>query len=252
MKLKYLFRTRFGEILTEFLPPAHGKDAKVVILCPGAPSGPSYRPVVEFLARKGFWVFSMRYRGSWESGGTFMNRSPEKDVLEIVKQLPHGFKDLFGGKKYKLKPSAIYVFGLSFGGPAAILAVRDPRVTAAVAISSVIDWRVPAKEESIDWTARYVSEAFGGAYRGPRKNWMKLKTGTFYNPATQAARIDGSKLLLFHAKDDRIAPFRPAVKFAKATGASLALQRSGGHLKSSFIMKPTAWKKIARFLKKNS
>lgn len=252
MKIKYLFRTRFGEIVAEFLPPMRQGSRKTVILCPGMPSSPSYRPVIEFLARKGFWVFSMRYRGSWESGGKFLAQSPEKDVLKIINQLPRGFNNLYSGQKYKLKPSPLYVFGTSFGGPAAILASRDPRVTAAVAISPVIDWRAPAKQESIDWTARFVREAFGGAYRGSSKDFMKLKTGKFYNPAHEAARLDGSRLLIFHAKDDKTVPVRPTVKFAKATGAELSLRKRGGHLSSAFIMNPAVWKKISRFLKENS
>lgn len=249
MRTKHLSRTRFGEIVAEFLPPAAHRSkrrapVKVVIFCPGMPGGSSPKALVEFLSRKGFWCFAMRYRGSWESGGRFLRVSPEKDVLEIVDRLPRGFKDLYSGKRYAITPSALYVFGSSFGGPAAILASRDPRVTRAVAVSPVIEWRGLKGKGSIDWMAKFARDAFGEAYRGSRKDWMRLKTGKFYNPAAEAKVIDGKKLLLFHARDDRTVSYRPTVKFAKATGAQLVLLKHGGHLGSSFITKPAVWKKI--------
>jgi pimeloyl-ACP methyl ester carboxylesterase len=255
MKTRYLLRTRFREIVAEFLPPAlhrakkRGTAGNVVIFCPGWPSAPSPKSLMEFLSQKGFWCFALRYRGSWESSGMFLRESPEKDVVKIIDQLPRGFTDIYNGTRYKIKPSALYVFGSSFGGPAAILASRDPRVTRAVVVSPVIDWRRLRGNESIDWMAKFIRDAFGEAYRGSDKDWMRLKTGRFYNPATETKTIDGKKILLFQARDDRTVWYRPAVAFARVTGASLILSKRGGHFGSSFITKPAVWKKIKHFLK---
>ena len=76
-------RTRFGDIVAEFLPPK-GKRKKVreriVIVYGGMPGSPSKKSLLEFFSRKGFWIISPRYRGSWESGGEFLKYSPETDV----------------------------------------------------------------------------------------------------------------------------------------------------------------------------
>jgi len=259
----YLLRTRIKkDIVCEFLPPtaAHkrkgaariassSRPAKAIILCGGAPSYPAKRELMQFLSKKGYWVFNPRYRGSWESGGSFLKLSPHRDVLDIIDQLPRGFKDLWSGKTYKVIRPEIYLIGGSFGGPAVVLASRDPRVRKAVAFSPVTDWRVETKTEPIETLTRFTREAFGNGYRGTKKDWGKLKTGTFYNPAHEAAHIDGGKLFIIHAKDDKVVYAKTSAAFARATGARLTLLPRGGHLSMSTVMIPEFWNPIKKFFK---
>jgi alpha-beta hydrolase superfamily lysophospholipase len=245
----YILRTRFkNDIICEFLPPV-AKSSKVIILCAGMPGYPGRKGLPEFLAARGYWVFVPRYRGSWESGGSFLRLSPHRDVLDIIDELPRGFKDLWSGKTHKIARPEIYLIGSSFGGPAVILASRDPRVRKAVAFSPVTDWRVDSKAESVDKLGVFARAAFGNAYRGTQRDWNKLKSGTFYNPAHEAASIDGTKLLIFHAKDDKVVYARTSVAFAHTTGARLVILPRGGHLSISNTMAPNFWKDIRRFLK---
>jgi len=248
--MPYAFRTRFKkEIVAEFLPPSRStKKRHVVIICDGMPSVPSKSGLVEFFSRKGFWAIYPRYRGSWESGGVFLRKSPEQDVLDIIDQLPHGFVSLWDGKKYRVRPDKIFLIAPSFGGPAGILASRDPRVSKVLAISPVVDWQAPSKAEPLDWLEKFVRAAFGNGYRfGPRE-WKKLADGKFYNPVAHAAEIDGSKLFIFHARDDESVRAREVVQFARTTGATLKLLSRGGHLSSRTII-AKYWKQIAKFLK---
>src|SRR3989344_271631 len=130
----HTLRTRFKkEIVTEFLPPRK-KSSKVIILCSGMPSVPYKPDLMEFFSKKGYWVFYPRYRGSWESGGQFLKISPHQDIIDVIDSLPKGFKDAWGGKIYKVRPSKICLFGGSFGGPAAILASLDKRVNKVIAV----------------------------------------------------------------------------------------------------------------------
>jgi len=263
-------RTRFKEdIVAEFLPPrrvqqvhrrqARGKPpgksrtvvfdgAKVIIICSGMPSVPSARPVMEFLSRKGYWVFFPRYRGSWESSGRFLRFSLERDILDVIDELPRGFTDLANSVRYRVKPKDIFLLAGSFGGPAGILASRDPRVTKVIAVSPVVDWRAPSKAEPFGWFEKYVREAFGEAYRVGEREWAKLKGGKFYNPVMHADEIDGRKLLIFHAKDDESVAWRPVAKFAKRVGAKLKLYKRGGHLSSRIVAKPAVWRQVRKFL----
>ena len=257
-----VLRARFKkEIVTEFLPPAswskgrRDKSQKVVIICGGMPGVPCHRGLVEFFANKGFWAFYPRYRGSWESDGTFLKTSPEQDVLDIIHQLSRSFTSFGGGenphhhKKYKLKPDAIYLVAGSFGGPAGILAARDPRVTKVVAISPVVEWRAPSKAEPLGWLEKFVHQAFGQAYRFGQKEWAKLKTGKFYNPMTHWREIDGRKIMIYHARDDKSVRWNEVAKFAKLTRAKLILRKRGGHLSSSLITQPSEWRRVSKFLK---
>lgn len=252
----HALRTRFKkDIVAEFLPPRlarskrpHRKANRVIIFCSGMPSVPSKTALMEFFAKKGFWCFNPRYRGTWESGGKFLDRSPEKDILDVIDGLTKEFTSIWDGKKYRVQSPEVYIIGTSFGGAAALLVSRDRRVKKVVAISPVIDWRADSRIEPLDFLARLTKNAFGEAYRLARGGWQKLKKGKFYNPTMHAKNIDGKKTFVIQAKDDKYVLWRPAVKFAKETGAELLLLKKGGHLSSSIVTKPVFYKKIKKFL----
>ena len=245
----HILRTRFKkDIVCEFLPPAKS-SRKVIILCGGMPGYPGKTAVPEFLSKKGYWVFVPRYRGSWESGGSFLKVSPHRDVLDLIDELPRGFHDLWSGKMHKIARPEIYLIGASFGGAAVILASRDPRVRRAVAFSPITDLRVETKAEPVSKLVAFTAAAFGNGYRGTARDWNKLRTGKFYNPMHEAASIDGAKLLIFHAKDDGLVYAKTSAVFAHATGARLVLLPHGGHLSLSNTMAPKFWKPIERFFK---
>lgn len=244
----YTLRARFKkEIVAEFLTPSK-KSNKVIILCPGMPSVPAKADLMEFFAKKGYWIFYPRYRGTWESDGRFLKISPHKDILDVISQLPRGFKDLWSVETYKVCPSKIYLFGGSFGGPAAILASLDSRVNKVIAASPVVDWRAKSKTEPLDWFGKFVKSAFGGAIRFSSRDWNKLKTGKFYNPASTAEKINGRKIFIIHAKDDETVNWKPVEKFARKTGAQLLLLKRGGHLSLSILKKPQFYKRIKKFI----
>src|ERR1700722_13965166 len=118
----FLYRTRFkNEIVAEFLPSARKtRKDRVIILCDGMPGMPTKQGLARFLSRKGFWVIYPRYRGSWESGGQFLKKSPHLDILDVIDELPKGLKEVTFGKKFKIFSAEIFVIGGSFGGAAAI------------------------------------------------------------------------------------------------------------------------------------
>jgi pimeloyl-ACP methyl ester carboxylesterase len=248
-----MFRTRFkNEIVAEFLPPAHTRrEQKVILLCDGMPSIPRKQPLAEFLSQKGYWVFYPRYRGAWESGGVFLERSPHEDILDAIEELPKGVKDLAFGQSFSLSPEKIFVIGGSFGGAAAILCSLDQRVKRVIANCPVVDWSILSKSEKCETSnpnyAAYIREAFGNGYRLSDKNWKKLHGGRFYNPAHHAREIDPTKVMMFHAKDDPYVPWRSVERFARRTGAKLKLLARGGHLRTEVIVQKY-WPQISRFL----
>lgn len=243
-----ILRTRFhNDIVSEFIAPAR-PSTRVLILCYGMPGVPKDRATMEFWAKKGFWVFLPRYRGTWESGGEFLKDSPEKDILDVIDELPQGFTDLWSDKLYKVRPSKLYVFGGSFGGAAAILCSRDSRVTKAVSFAGVIDWEAKS-DEPMDVLGAFLPKGWGNAYRFSRKNWNRLSHNKFYSPLKEASSIDGTKLLLVQAKDDTCVPIGPTSKFAAQVGAKLITFRTGGHFGNSKSLEPRIYKEIRKFLR---
>src|SRR5437868_6027375 len=247
-----MFRTRFKkDILAEFLPAARpAKKHRVIILCDGMPSIPRKQALLEFLAGKGYWVFYPRYRGAWESGGQFLEKSPHEDILDLLTELPKGFREIAFGQRFRLTPDEVFVIGGSFGGAAAILASLDARVKAVLANCPVVDWAILDGEEQKETSnpnyAAYIREAFGNGYRLSDKNWAKLRSGTFYNPVHHMREIDGKKLMIVHAQDDPYVPYRVTRRFAQEVGARFKSSRRGGHLRTEYVVQKY-WPEIAKF-----
>jgi dipeptidyl aminopeptidase/acylaminoacyl peptidase len=252
-----MFRTRFrDEIVAEFLPPARpGKKEKVIILCDGMPSIPRKQPLMEFFSAKGYWTFYPRYRGAWESGGEFLQQSPHKDILDVIEELPKGFRELAFGQRFKLSPYEVFVIGGSFGGAAAILASLDERVTRVIANCPVVDWTILDAAEKMETSNRnyaaYIREAFGSGYRLSDGNWRKLRNGKFYNPAYHVGEIKPAKIMIFHAKDDPFVPYKTVSQFATRTGVKLNTLERGGHVRTDYIVQKY-WGRIKKFLDSDS
>ena len=247
-----VFRTRFaGQIVAEFLPPVRAtRRQRVVLVCDGMPSIPRKQPLIEFLSKQGFWAFYPRWRGAWESDGEFLKTSPERDLFDVIDQLPRGFREAAFGQEFRVRPDEVFIVGGSFGGAAALLASRDTRVTKVVANCPVVDWGVldeeQEKETSNPSYPKYIRQAFGNAYRLPARNWNKLKRGKFFNPIRHVGEMDRSKILMFHAKDDPYIPWRSVASFAARAGIELKLLPRGGHLSTQWVT-AKYWKQISRF-----
>jgi pimeloyl-ACP methyl ester carboxylesterase len=247
-----VFRTRFQkEIVAEFLPPARPcRKQRVILLCDGMPSIPRKQTLVEFFSRKGYWVFYPRWRGAWESGGQFLQRSPERDLSDIIGELPKGVREIAFGQKFAISPDEIFVIGGSFGGAAAILASLDSRVKKVVANCPVVDWSILGREQKNETSNKsypaYIREAFGNGYRLSERNWNKLRSGVFYNPVHRIKELTPSKILIFHAKDDPYIPWTSVRRFADTSGIHLRLLSRGGHLKTEHIVR-SYWPQIKRF-----
>jgi pimeloyl-ACP methyl ester carboxylesterase len=247
-----MFRARFKkDIVTEFLPPSRpDKRHKVIILCDGMPSIPRKQSLMEFLSGRGFWVVYPRYRGAWESGGQFLQRSPHEDVLDVIDSLSKPIREVTFGQKFRIPAGEVFVIGGSFGGAAAILCSLDARVKRVVANCPVVNWSILAHSEKAETSnpnyAAYIREAFGNAYRLTDRNWNKLRSGTFYNPLRHAKEIDPQKVLMFHAHDDPYVPYSSVKRFADRTGVKLKSFRRGGHLSTDYIVRKY-WPEIKGF-----
>lgn len=248
-----ILRTRFAkDIVAEFMPPARPSN-KVIIYCPGMPSVPAKDRLLQFYAKRGYWIFAPRYRGTWESSGIFLKISPHQDILDVIDGLGRGFKDLWIGKFYRLKSPTVYVLGSSFGGTAAILVSSDPRVKKIVAIAPVIDWRhqkhYQRKRESLTRLARFIPAAFGRAFNFSPRYWRKLGAANFFNPISQISTLDRKKILIIQARDDKIVPYGPAKKFSRRLKCQLWLLHRGGHAISKKLIEPAFYRRLAKFLR---
>jgi len=246
--MSHLSRTRIKtDIVAEFAI-SDKEDSKLVILLDGMPTMPNKSRLIRFLVKRGFSVIHPRYRGSWESGGNFLDVSPEQDVLDIIDELPKGLKSAWDGEVFHVKHEEIIIICSSFGGPAGLLLSRDSRVKKVIAFSPVVDWNAESPSEPFNEFKRFIKEGFGEGYRIPEGNLEKLRKGEFYNPASHIDEIAGDKIFIIHAKDDEIVLPNPVSEFAEATKSRLFMLKTGGHFGTGMLSKWHVWWKVKRFL----
>jgi pimeloyl-ACP methyl ester carboxylesterase len=240
-------RAWFGDVLAEFWGPVK-PSGKVIILCDGCPSVPSKKRTAESLAKKGYWVFHMRYRGSWESKGQFLKYSPAEDVRLVAQGIREGFINIYDGLRYVLDVRECVVIGASFGGAAAVIASTYPEIDRAIALAPVLDWRAETKSEPFHHFVNLLAYGFGSAYRPVKDAYNKLQSGMFYQPILGAARMDPKKLLIIQARDDKVIPSAPLRLFAKVSKIKPIMLEKGGHYSASSILEKDIWKYAKMFL----
>lgn len=239
-------RTNIKGVVAEFLPPQTKKARGVIIFCPGAPSMPGKYPLMEFCAKKGYWFFALRYRGTWESEGEFLKESPHLDVAQCMDGLK-SFRSAWSGEEFVIKNVPIYLIGNSFGGPAVLLNSKDKRVTKVVAICSVADWRAKS-DEGCDVFIKELQRGFPGAYRGKVSSLRNMFAGKLYNPLTMTDSIDGTKCILLHNTGDRICRVAPIKKLHAKIGGKLKLYKRKDH--SSPLLSPKGFERLLKILEK--
>ena len=237
----YPLRVRLvGEIVAEIVLPLR-QTGKIAIIAIGLPSMPSKGELLHFLAEQGYVAVFPRYRGTWESEGSFLDQSPARDIADVIDSLSAHpvVRDLATGQETRLRVMTFHLFGSSFGGPAVILNSEHPLVKKVIALSPVLDWSKEGEDEPFEKHIQFVTAGFGDAYRLKKAaDWQKLIRKDFYNPITQTGQIDGRKIFIVHAKDDH--------EFRDKTKAAVYLKPQGGHnlrLTHQFL-----WKKIQPFL----
>jgi pimeloyl-ACP methyl ester carboxylesterase len=203
------------------------------------------------LATKGFYVVLPRYRGTWESSGTFLKNEPTEDIREVMEAVSRPLMSLYEGKTYSFpKKPKLYLFASSFGGPAAFFLSKHPLVSKVIALSPVCDWTSESKAESLNMMEAFTKEVYGEGYRLAKGGYKKLAKGSFYNPMTAFDQIAPHKVLIFHAEDDTVVSIGSVERYAVVTDATLKVSKTGGHFGLSEAAEPDTWREIAAFLKK--
>jgi len=224
-----VIRTNLADgIVCDILLPKK-QSTKLAVIAPGMPSNSSKHTLLKQLTKRGYVAVHLRYRGTWESSGVFLDHDPTKDVLDVIQSAQEGFSDVWTGKEYAIQSKKTIVFGSSFGGAAAILSTQSNLVDKAIAISPVVDWTSPSESEPMDWLERVVQNGYPGAYRFSHSDWTRLSKGEFYQPVKSEHKIDSSKLTIFHAMDDTVVPAEPVRAFAQRINCDHHFFNKGGH-----------------------
>ncbi|MCX6813496.1 MAG: hypothetical protein NTV77_03425 [Candidatus Azambacteria bacterium] len=216
-----------GDIFIEYLLP-DGDQNKTIILCDGLPGIPYQRELMnEFMAR-GYAIFFPRYKGTWESGGNFLEVSPAEDINEICNALSLGAD--INGKQFKA--SFLVLLGASFGGAVALSAAANKNVEKVIALSPVTDF---TKTPSMDSLGEFLKNMFSGAYRFDDKNWKLLAMGKLLNPVNFYTSELGKKIIIFGGANDKDITPQALCEFCDKFSIVFNLESDIGHISFSKV-----------------
>lgn len=246
-----IYRGKIGQIVYEFLP-TNAQCVGTLILCDGLPSVPKQKILMESLASAGFFVVFPRYRGTWESGGEFLKKSPVQDILKIIREVKTGYLvDLFNKEKIRIPSKRIVVLGSSFGGSVALALADNDSVAKIVALSPIVDFvqHGNKKEQNLIKLGSFIKTAFGESYRFSISSWRKLVQGRILNPSRISSNKKENVLICFDSSDSEI-DARKIEGFVKENGVASLRSDGLGHLSFSKIQSSKMLSQISEWLKK--
>ncbi|HET8574674.1 MAG TPA: hypothetical protein VFM02_00690 [Candidatus Paceibacterota bacterium] len=241
-----IYRGRCNEIIFEFSLPSTPKGN--IVLCEGLPGVPKQKEIISNLNKRGYSVFYPRYRGTWESGGEFLTKSPAEDIGLLIELLKTGsVQDLYAEKNFSVN-GPIYIVGSSFGGSVALSLVGRSGIAKVVAFSPIVDFPLHNfnhTEQDLLWLKTFIRRAFHMAYRFSDENWDKMVKGELFNPKQKSTQPKNT-LIVYDISDHEVDSVK-IEEYSRKNNIQTIVTESIGHLSFSKIPQE-AWDKVCEFL----
>jgi len=201
------------------------QGGKAIILLDGLPSVPHQKEVMTRFSRLGYSVFFPRYKGTWESKGNFLEKTPAFEIDQLIYSLKKGIT--LDGKKEIFKE--INILSTSFGGAVALCLENKKLIHKCICLSPVYSF---LKIEEMNSIGKYLEEYFSGSYRFSSDNWRNLTSGKILNPSSFKKKYS-SKYLMIGGEDDKTINFEDLKKFSVLKNIKVAKIATKGHLNFS-------------------
>lgn len=220
------YQARDGLSLRGYLTLPRGREAKglpLIVLPHGGPFARDdweYDPFVQFLANRGYAVLQPEFRGSTGFGKDFVS----KGHGEIGKKMQDDLDDSVDwlAKSGQIDPKRVCIFGLSYGGYAAMWgAIRNPE-----RYRCAVSWAGPSDLPAM---MRYDRKQFSATryFREWRKKFSSNDDLDAVSPINFADRFK-VPLLIGHGEEDETVPPKQTHKMVEA------LQKAGANVTPVF------------------
>lgn len=237
-----IYRGRTNEIVFEFVPP-EGEQKGVAVLCDGIPSVPKQKELLAYLSRKGLFVVFPRYRGTWESGGSFLADPPENDIEKVTELISkRSIIELYAAKEFSLPETPIYLIGSSFGGAVALSLVHNPKISKIIAFSPLITFSTELYQ-----LEHFIRVGFGEGYRFTNDNWKRMASGKLFSPPAKINTARRESILVVYDFSDATIDPKTIETYVKENNIAVMKTNGIGHLSFSKIPQET-WEDAIKWL----
>ena len=198
-----------------YLPAGYGQDPQPAVVWPhGGPTFQTYDmwdPYLQSISQSGFAVLAPDFRGSTGYGAEFRNMNLSDLGGGDLEDVVAGAKWL--AKQGEIDKSKIAIFGASYGGYMALMALaKKPEVFAAgvACVPAGTDW-LESYELSDAAFHKFIEELFGGSPERKRELYRDRSAISFVSKIKVP-------VLITAGRNDPRCPIQPIEKFVKKLG----------------------------------
>ena len=250
---KPILKAYWNKIFFEFL--VHKKDsADAIIILPGFPSSNNEDELMRFFYEKGFNVFYLRYRGSFQSKGYFLESNLVGDMIQCINHINKGkVVSLWDMEEKSFKNRDLILLTGSFGGAIAcgIAAKSDHLISKIILSAPVWDFdkhNTTYEEQNLSRLLDFVKKAYKNLYRIKFNNLInQLHKFREISQEYYLKKLD-CHLLVFHDPKDKTVSIDHTKEIVKKIKNSKLIEHNFGHGLSEELIKQY-WNEIERFIK---
>ena len=248
---QYILKAYYGDLFFEFM--LQDKKADFICFLPGFPSSNNYDSLMRFLHQNGFHVFTIRYRGSYQSRGKFLEKNVVEDLKEFLKHVKKGkVTSLWDLKEFRFQVHKKYLFARSVGGAVACgLAAITNFFDKMVLFAPVWDFSKHNKqypEQDIQHLTTFVKRGFQNCYRiefdDLEEETVKIKE---MRPEQYLPKLK-LPILVFHAANDNTVSIKHTLAMMKKKANIQLVKHELGHGPKTELLEKYE-KEFDRFMK---
>lgn len=246
---KHILKGYIGDIFFEFL--LQDGPADCAYFLPGFPSSNKYTELMKFLYQKGFHVFTIRYGGSYQSRGKFLEKNPVSELVDFFDELTKGkITSLWDLKEFSFEPKNHLLFASSFGGAIACgVAAKSNIFDKAILFAPVWNFsehNTTYQEQDLQHLTQFTKRAFQNCYRFEFKDIQsELEKFEEIKPSFYISRIK-IPFLVFHGKKDYVVNIRHSERMQKELDITL-VKHEGGHGPKIELLE-NYWETFSKFI----
>ncbi len=221
---------------------------------PGFPSSNNEDKLMRLFYEKGFNIFYLRYKGTFQSKGYFLESNPTTDLIQCIKQINKGKTvSLWDMKEKNFKNKDIIILTGSFGGAIACgIAAKSKQLISKIILSAPV-WdfdkhNTKHKEQDLSQLLEFVKRAYQNLYRIRFTNLKdQLRKFKELSPDYYLQKIN-CPLIVFHDKEDKTVSIENTKEMIKKIKKIRIIEHNLGHGLSEELIKKY-WNEIEKFIK---
>jgi esterase/lipase len=251
---KPVLKAYYGGMFFDFV--LQDRKADAIVILPGFPGKDDFRELIGIFFDRGYHVFVPKYKGSYQSLGTFLSKNPVDDLVAFTEHLERGeVKSLWDNEKMSFIINKKIVAAWGFSASIALgLAAKSVKYSHIILASPIWDFskhNEKGDEYDLVKITEFVRRAYKNCYRFKFKDInKKLSKFSEIKPEYYVQTLAEFPILVFHDPNDNRVAFSHTKEILPLFSNITYIEHYLGHGLNDYLIS-AFWKEIDKFVKIN-